>query len=150
MKISVNSIGIENFKSFRTEVVNLSPINVIIGSNSTGKTNLLEGIKFAFDLAAYRSPSDYPFIPYWGYSNAVREGDVDKHIGFSFDISIDSFNIKYKSRVTGVGGSLTFLEEKVAIKKIGGSAVIVVFKEMDDVIFVITTYKSSKISRYIP
>ena len=30
------------------------------------------------------------------------------------------------------------------------SAVIVVFKEMDDVIFVITTYKSSKISRYIP
>ena len=116
MKISINSIGIENFKSFRMEVVKLSPINVIIGSNSTGKTNLLEGIKLAFDVAAYRCPSDYPFIPYWGYSNAVREGDVDKHIGFSFDISIDSFNIKYKSRVTGVGGSLTFLEEIIYLE----------------------------------
>ena len=42
------------------------------------------------------------------------------------------------------------VEEKVAIKKIDESAVIVVFKEMDDVIFVITTHKSSKISRNIP
>ena len=116
MKISINSIGIENFKSFRMEVVKLSPINVIIGSNSTGKTNLLEGIKLAFDVAAYRCPSDYPFIPYWRYSNAVHKGDVDKHIGFSFDISIDSFNIKYKSRVTGVGGSLTFLEEIIYLE----------------------------------
>ena len=41
------------------------------------------------------------------------------------------------------------VEEKVAIKKIDESAVIVAFQEMDDVIFVITTYKSSKISRYI-
>ncbi|EQB68183.1 MAG: DUF4258 domain-containing protein [Cuniculiplasma sp.] len=41
------------------------------------------------------------------------------------------------------------VEEKVAIKTIDKSVVIVVFKEMDDVIFVITTYKSSKISRYI-
>jgi hypothetical protein len=40
-------------------------------------------------------------------------------------------------------------EEKVAIKTIDGSAVIVVFKEIDDVMFVITTYRSSKTSKYI-
>jgi len=116
MKISVNSFGINNFKSYRNGLINFSPITLIIGPNGAGKTNLLEGIKLAFDVASYSSPSDYPFIQYWGYQNAVTDGDINSNMEFSFDISIDKINIKYISKFNGAGGSLTFLEEIISIE----------------------------------
>lgn len=51
MPISINSIELENFKSYRKEILNLTPLSVLIGPNGSGKTSLLEGIRLAFDTA---------------------------------------------------------------------------------------------------
>lgn len=113
MAVVVNSIELENFKSFKRELLNLSPLTVLLGPNGSGKTNALEGIKLAFDLAAHRTPTDYPFTPFWGYSNAVHNQDDTNFIGFKFDLKIETFHVTYASKVTGVGGSLRFLEETI-------------------------------------
>jgi len=46
----ISKIEIQNFRNFSSAVIELSyGINVIIGHNNSGKTNLLKAIQFVFD-----------------------------------------------------------------------------------------------------
>ena len=66
MNAEMLSFEVENFKSFEKSRILLSPLNVIVGPNGSGKTNLLESIKLAFDCVNYGGPTDYHFVPFWG------------------------------------------------------------------------------------
>ena len=54
MNAKILSFEVENFKSFEKSKIVLSPLNVIMGPNDSGKTNLMESIKLAFDCVNYR------------------------------------------------------------------------------------------------
>ena len=116
MPISVNSIDLENFKSFQKESLKLNSLTVLIGPNGSGKTNFLEGVKLAFSVADYGTPIDNPFLPFWGYSNAVYNYDDKNYIGFKIDFTIENFQITYELKFTGRGGLLNFLEETISLK----------------------------------
>ena len=87
MNAEMLSFEVENFKSFEKSRILLSPLNVIVGPNGSGKTNLLESIKLAFDCVNYRGPTDYPFVPFWGYNNAVYRSESRRNIHFKFESS---------------------------------------------------------------
>ena len=116
MNVEMLSFEVENFKSFEKSTIILSPLNVIVGPNGSGKTNLLESIKLAFDCVNYRGPTDYPFVPFWGYNNAVYRSEPGRNIHFKFEFRVLEYDILYEQLVTGEGGSLRFLEEKVLVK----------------------------------
>lgn len=48
-----STLEIENFKSFREANIDLSSLNVVIGPNAAGKSNLLDIIRFIRDLVQY-------------------------------------------------------------------------------------------------
>lgn len=49
----INSIEIKNFRSIQECTVKLKPLTVIVGANSTGKSNLIKGIDFISDIAQF-------------------------------------------------------------------------------------------------
>ncbi|WP_026897096.1 AAA family ATPase [Daejeonella oryzae] len=49
----INSIEIKNFRSIQECNVKLKPLTVIVGANSTGKSNLIKGIDFISDIAQF-------------------------------------------------------------------------------------------------
>ena len=116
MNVKILSFEVENFKSFEKSKIVLSPLNVIMGPNDSGKTNLMESIKLAFDCVNYGGPTDYPFVPFWGYNNAVYRSESGRNIYFKFEFRVLEYDIFYEQRISGEGGSLRFLEEKVLVK----------------------------------
>ncbi len=116
MNAKILSFEVENFKSFEKSKIVLSPLNVVVGPNGSGKTNLLESIKLAFDCVNYRVPTDYPFVAFWGYNNAVYRSEPGRNIRFKFEFRVLEYDISYEQIVSGEGGSLRFLEEKTLVK----------------------------------
>ena len=48
----IKSIQIENFRSIIHTKLTLNKLNVIVGANATGKSNLIKAIEFFSDLAS--------------------------------------------------------------------------------------------------
>ena len=57
----INKIRIRNFKSIVDLTLDLGRVNVIIGANGCGKTNILEAITFA-SMAGQRREDNSPSI----------------------------------------------------------------------------------------
>lgn len=50
--MAITKLTVENFKSFDKLEVELRPFNIVVGSNASGKSNLLDVIKFLRDIEA--------------------------------------------------------------------------------------------------
>ena len=62
-----------NFRSYRDASFGLSPgLNLIVGGNASGKTNLLEGAYYALRAASPRTARDDKLVR-WGQSYARAE-----------------------------------------------------------------------------
>ncbi len=112
------TIRIKNFKSLKEVELKLSKFNVVIGSNATGKTNLLEGIHLA-NQAVY--PISYPpttFQRWWGYKNAVYMMKEELPISFFIEAELAKYNINYEFILTGSGGLQRFIQERLEIKNV--------------------------------
>ena len=60
-KNTVNQLSIENFRNINSENIKFSDgINVILGNNGNGKTNLLEAIYFFFHGKSFRKKNNFP------------------------------------------------------------------------------------------
>ncbi|MEN8121580.1 MAG: AAA family ATPase [Bacteroidota bacterium] len=92
----INKIQIENFKSIENLILDLGRINVIIGANGSGKTNILEAI--VMGAAASANKLDYEFI-----GNRLRvtspefmrnafPGSTEKQIKLKFSHDNDDFS----------------------------------------------------------
>ncbi|MDJ0509324.1 MAG: AAA family ATPase, partial [Crocosphaera sp.] len=49
----IKSIRVRNFKSFKDCTINFNDFNVVIGSNASGKSNLVQIFKFLKDIEEY-------------------------------------------------------------------------------------------------
>jgi predicted ATPase len=81
----ITSIAVTNFKSFREMVFEPDSFNIIIGSNASGKSNLIQVFKFLRDIAKY------------GLGNAISlQGGVEYLRNTTLGPSVDfSFRIGY-------------------------------------------------------
>lgn len=56
----LQSVTIENFKSFEKATLPLAPLTLLIGANASGKSNFIEGLQLLFWLALGRRLGDFP------------------------------------------------------------------------------------------
>lgn len=72
----INSIGLENFRNYRkAEVCFDDGINVIVGGNANGKTNLIEAVYFLSCAKSFRARYDRELIGF-GSDYAVIDGVI--------------------------------------------------------------------------
>lgn len=106
--MKIKSLELTNFRNYKNQKINLAEnLNVIIGNNAQGKTNLLEAI---FICAIGRSPrttKDKDLIN-WSSQFAKISIDIDKKIG---NKKIDIFLFHHQNKAIKI--------DKIGIKKIG-------------------------------
>jgi hypothetical protein len=69
VKIFPEEIAIENFKSIKSITLRLKPgVNLLVGPNSAGKTNILGAIHFFSRAISRRELSRVPYMPHVDYS----------------------------------------------------------------------------------
>ncbi len=77
----VARLRLVNFRSYHDATVEFAPgLNVIVGRNASGKTNLLEGAFFALRASSPRTTKDDKAVR-WGASFARAEATVGKRSG---------------------------------------------------------------------
>lgn len=72
----LRALRLVNFRNHADDTVLLSPgLNIVVGDNAQGKTNLLEGISFALTGSSPRTPNDSETVR-WGEDFARAEARV--------------------------------------------------------------------------
>ncbi len=81
----ISEISIKNFKSIQNETIRLKGINILIGANNAGKSNLLEALEFYQRMLVMELQEVFGPGPYSFRSVFYRGGDFRKD---SIDIAI--------------------------------------------------------------
>lgn len=114
----IRKITIENFKSIDRLELDLGRVNVFIGENGCGKSNILEAISFG--AAAAADKLDHEFLRSRGIRvtdpklmrSAFKEESLDQPIGLSFNAGATPFAISLNSRGSHYSAwQNTFLDE---------------------------------------
>ncbi len=96
VKAFVERVVIENFKSIRRLELRLLPgMNVLVGPNASGKTNILEALHFLYK-ALIEEPNRVPYKPYaseyWEPSHVIYGMDAGRELRYSIDVAFRILN----------------------------------------------------------
>ncbi len=92
----VKSIQLKNFRNYKEQTLNLDPgLNVLVGDNAEGKTNMLESIYFCSNFASPRTTNDKEMIRFNQDYATVKLIIKKKYRYNSIKIKIDSHKKKY-------------------------------------------------------
>lgn len=82
--MKIDRLCIENFRSFGNQTIinDLSDVNVFIGPNNAGKSNILQALRYIQKL---NSPPNQP-----EYSEVVFDGKIEKNIQFTLTFSLSN------------------------------------------------------------
>jgi len=87
----IKSIALQNFRNHKSTVLNLSPgINVLVGDNAQGKTNLLEAIFLTCVGRGFRSPRDREMIKFDENIARVKTIAAKKFGDISVEVTISA------------------------------------------------------------
>jgi len=122
IKVVAKKILVKNFKSLRDFELSLNKVNVIVGKNGSGKTNLIEALKlFKKTIDFIQGKEINPFLEWWGYDNVVWNHDEELPIKLGLEYTTEYDNVKIPAKyiltVSGRGGTFMVLEEEVVIPK---------------------------------
>jgi len=118
--LKLKKVHARNFKSLRDCKLELGTLNVLVGANASGKTNLVD--LFILLRKIYAEKDINPFRYWWGYGNAVwnRDESLEISVRFTFDFVSEkrTHNVIFETTFTGVGGRFEILREMLEIKDI--------------------------------
>ncbi|MGK7943639.1 MAG: ATP/GTP-binding protein [Microcystaceae cyanobacterium] len=115
----LTSLQIENFRGFRSfQLSNLGKINLLVGSNNSGKTSILEAIYFLdspnnikslLDILDYRGEVSWLEDQDFQSEHPIKRMAKDFHIKYLFNLDkIDNINTNYTdSKISIVGNNKT-------------------------------------------
>lgn len=132
--MKLQSLVLKNFRNYQSEKINFhGGINIIIGLNAQGKSNLLEGINYLSIFSSFRNAKDADMVR-WGQTYFFVEGLLEKKngeillsFGYSMEknkkvLKINGLPRKKVSDALGVFNSVVFSPEDLNIVKAGPSA----------------------------
>jgi len=113
-KTSLKKVSIKNFKSLHDCEIDIRKLNVFVGANASGKSNLVEAFRFLRKI--YVDKDSFPFLEWWGYNNVVwqRKEELPIVIGLLFDI--EGYDVYFETNFTGTGGKFQILREVLDIR----------------------------------
>lgn len=92
----INNIILKNFRNYDNLQLELSPnINIIYGSNGSGKTNILESIYVLAFTKSHRSFIDNSLIK-TGKESSTIKGTLNKNISYNLEINLGKTTKKVK------------------------------------------------------
>ncbi len=114
VKASLKKVFIKNFKSLHDCEIDIGKMNVVVGANASGKSNLVEVFRLLKKI--YVEKDSFPFLEGWGYDNVVwlRKEELPIIIGLTFDI--EGYDVYFETFSTGVKGKFQILREVLDIK----------------------------------
>ena len=111
----LRKIGLSNFKGWQELDIDLAPITLLFGSNSSGKTALLQALLLLKQTASSFDPKQHinfgggrrDYVDFGSYQDLVYGHDTSRHIGLSLswglypvpERSMDGGEKPYKTRV---------------------------------------------------
>ena len=79
--MKILSLSIKNFRNYKQQKADFHPeVNVIVGYNAHGKSNLLEAINYLSFFSSFRNARDMDMVR-WGQSYFFIEGLIKKTVG---------------------------------------------------------------------
>jgi len=126
-KVDVRKFWVRNFKSLKDFELDLEKVNVLVGKNGSGKTNVIEALKLLKMIVEYfKGVEVNPFLEWWGYNNVVwrKNERLNIAIGFEYETEIyteflvePNVRAQYEITFTGIGGEFNIIKEKVIIPR---------------------------------
>ncbi|MDP2768026.1 MAG: AAA family ATPase, partial [Candidatus Methanoperedens sp.] len=114
VKTNLRKVVIKNFKSLHDCEIDIGKMNVVVGANASGKSNLVEVFRLLKKI--YIEKDVFPFLEWWGYDNVVwqRKEELPIIIGLLFDI--EGYDVYFETNFTGVGQKFQILREVLDIR----------------------------------
>ncbi|NJD78147.1 MAG: recombinase RecF [Candidatus Methanoperedens sp.] len=115
VKSSLKKVFIKNFKSLHDCEIDIGKMNVVVGANASGKSNLVEVFRLLKKI--YADKDNFPFLEWWGYDNVVwqRKEELPIIIGLLFDI--EGYEVYFEISFAGVGKNFQILREILDIRE---------------------------------
>jgi predicted ATPase len=147
----IQSVTIENFKSFERATLPLAPLTLLIGANASGKSNAIEAMQLLAWLATGRPPADLLYVVReqelslrGGFKDLLRHDGVitlgceleqtPRHAPLAFSISLgmteEGLRIR-DERLTALGPESALLYEQGLADPSGGAS-LAVFAALDE------------------
>jgi predicted ATPase len=120
-------IRVVGWKSIKDQTLDLTPLNVVIGANGAGKSNVLALVKLLNAMFA-NTPNFRNYVAQSGYANSLLHYGAKQtpvaELELTFDT--DTGETTYLARwAAAAGGTLTFTEERVSFHRASAQPVVV-------------------------
>ena len=131
----ITRLRVRNFKSLRDIDLPLGPLNVLVGPNMAGKSNILDVLKFLFEVffpEANTLGIGYALAQRGGPSEVLWKGGEDKLIGIALEGAGDDepgTNFKYELQlIVGAGNFVALQSESLKLLR-GGKEIVLLRQE---------------------
>ena len=121
-------IRVSGWKSIRDQTIDMTPMNIVIGSNGAGKSNLLSLLRLVNALFA-RVPGFRNYVGMNGYAESLMHYGTRQTPVAELELTFKATTgeTRYLARwAAASGGSLIFTEERVEFLRDGAAAPLVV------------------------
>jgi len=112
----LKKLAIKNFKSLKNCSIEFDNLNIIVGPNGSGKTNLIE--LFELIKSIYVERNRNPFLKWWGYDHVVWNRKEDLNIGVTLVFDYYGSQIEFSTDFTGLGGKFKLIKESISINNV--------------------------------
>jgi len=121
----ITRLQVRNFKSLRDIDLELGPLNVLVGPNMSGKSNILEALHFLWEIffpEGGRPGVGSAIADRGGIDETVWKGADDKHITLSLEaVDPKEPNTQFKYELQLIGGPGQFVTAQNESLKLVGS-----------------------------
>lgn len=114
VKASLKKVFIKNFKSLHDCEIDIEKLNVVVGANASGKSNLIEAFRLLKKI--YVDKDSFPFLEWWGYDNVVWQRKEELSITIGLLFNIEGYDIYFEIVCTGAGGKFQILKEVLDVR----------------------------------
>ncbi len=131
--MQIRELKLENFRNYASETLSFAPdVNVVVGENAQGKTNLLEAIVYLSCGRSPRARSDRELLRF-GAESAVLRGEISSRerefcvearffAGKRRQLFINQVGAKKSVDLSGVLGTVFFCPEDLTLIRDGAAA----------------------------
>lgn len=87
----IKRIRIKNFKSLKDVSLEINDLNVVVGKNASGKTNLVDAISFLKEAITEVTVPYAPHRRWWSYKDVVWNGDEGLPIIYDIEFEVKPY-----------------------------------------------------------